>query len=91
MPIDPMNTRLARCALAVASLVAIYQHAWDMAVPLGAERQRDHATGLSATVRELLLLLSAGLTDETAAQRLGVSRAQADGSSHGTSRRHQSL
>lgn len=57
----------------VASLVAIYQQAWDTAVPLGAERQRDQATGLSAGEREMLLLLSTGITDETAAKRLGVS------------------
>jgi DNA-binding CsgD family transcriptional regulator len=77
VPIDPMNTRLgALCTQEpgiVTSLVAIYQQAWDMAVPLGAERQRDQATSLSAAERELLLLLSTGLTDETAAKRLGLS------------------
>lgn len=77
VPIDPANTRLgALCTREtgiVASLVAIFQQAWDMAVPLGAGRQRDQATGLSALERELLLLLSTGLTDESAAKRLGVS------------------
>jgi DNA-binding CsgD family transcriptional regulator len=77
VPIDPANTRLgALCTREpgiVASLVAIYRQAWDTAVPLGAEQQRNQATGLSAAERELLLLLSTGLTDETAAKRLCVS------------------
>jgi DNA-binding CsgD family transcriptional regulator len=76
-PIDPTNTRFGALCIRepgiVSSLVTIYQQAWDIAVPLGAERERDHATGLSAAERELLLLLSTGLTDETAAKRLGVS------------------
>lgn len=77
VPIDPTNTRLgALCTREpgmVTSLVTIYGQAWNMAVPFGAERHRDQATGLSAVERELLLLLSNGLTDETAAKRLGVS------------------
>lgn len=57
----------------VASLVAIYQQAWDTAVPLGADRDREAGEGLSAGEKELLLLLAKGMTDEAAAKRLGVS------------------
>lgn len=77
VPMDPLHTRLgALCTREpgiVSSLVAIYKQAWETAVPLGAEQQLDQATGLSAAERELLLLLSTGITDETAAKRLGVS------------------
>jgi DNA-binding CsgD family transcriptional regulator len=100
VPIDLDNTKrgalVTREPAIVASLVAVYQQAWDTAVPLGADRDRDRrdrargqgggqgegdgagrdqefGEGLSPGERELLLLLSKGMTDEAAAKRLGVS------------------
>jgi DNA-binding CsgD family transcriptional regulator len=77
VPIDPADHR--RGALHVtepgilAALLDLFEHAWNTAVPLGAIRHQDLETGLSATDRDLLRLLGGGLTDEAAAQRLGVS------------------
>ncbi|MFG3049961.1 LuxR C-terminal-related transcriptional regulator [Kitasatospora sp. NPDC048239] len=77
VPIDPENTRLgALCTEEpgiVASLVALFEQTWETAAPLGADRTEDTGTGLSAGERELLRLLSTGLTDDAAAKRLGVS------------------
>jgi DNA-binding CsgD family transcriptional regulator/sugar-specific transcriptional regulator TrmB len=77
IPIDPDDT--ARGALCtrepgmLASLTALYERAWEAAVPLGADRTTDPHTGLSPLERNLLKLLASGLTDESAAKRLGVS------------------
>ncbi|MEV7187448.1 LuxR C-terminal-related transcriptional regulator [Kitasatospora sp. NPDC093102] len=77
VPIDPANTRLGalctRQAGIVAALVALFEQTWRSAVPLGADRSKDTRTGLSASERELLTLLAAGLTDEVAGRRLGIS------------------
>ncbi|OKI25060.1 helix-turn-helix transcriptional regulator [Streptomyces sp. CB03911] len=78
VPIDPANTRLgALCTREpgiVASLVALFEQTWASAVPLGADRgAKNDSTGLSDAERELLRLLSSGLTDEVAGRRLGVS------------------
>ncbi|WP_344468802.1 helix-turn-helix transcriptional regulator [Kitasatospora kazusensis] len=77
VPIDPADTRLgalcSREAGIVAPLVALFEQTWQSAVPLGADRCKDTETGLSATEQELLRLLAAGLTDEVAGRRLGIS------------------
>ncbi|MQS13059.1 helix-turn-helix transcriptional regulator [Streptomyces kaniharaensis] len=77
VPIDPANTRLgALCTrepAIVANLVALFEQAWNTAVPLGADTAADPESGLGPVEKELLKLLAAGLTDETAARRLGVS------------------
>ncbi|MER7704680.1 LuxR C-terminal-related transcriptional regulator [Kitasatospora sp. NPDC097605] len=78
VPIDPENTRAgALCTEEpgiVASLVALFEQTWETALPLGGDpRPEDAATGLSPGERELLRLLSTGLTDDAAAKRLGVS------------------
>jgi DNA-binding CsgD family transcriptional regulator/sugar-specific transcriptional regulator TrmB len=76
IPIDPDNTKIgALCtyeAGIVASLVAIFRQAWTTAVPLGADREPDEGTGLTAIERDLLILLAQGMTDEAAAKRLGI-------------------
>ncbi|MFI2609534.1 LuxR C-terminal-related transcriptional regulator [Kitasatospora sp. NPDC018619] len=76
VPIDPENTRAgALCTREpgiVASLVALFEHAWETAVPI--EDQDEAAPeALTSGERELLRLLSTGLTDDAAAKRLGVS------------------
>lgn len=77
VPIDLNDTKrgalVTREPAIVASLVAVYQQAWDTAVPLGADREQGLGAGLSPGEKELLLLLAKGMTDETAAKRLGVS------------------
>ncbi len=77
VPIDPADTRKGALYVTepglLAALVGLYEQAWATAVPLGAIRTEDPATGLSDTERELLRLLGSGLTDETAGQRLGMS------------------
>lgn len=57
----------------VAGLLAIFDNSWDTAIPLGALTTPDGKTGPTAAERALLQLLAAGLTDEAAAKRLGVS------------------
>ncbi|SEP09352.1 LuxR C-terminal-related transcriptional regulator [Actinacidiphila rubida] len=77
VPIDPADHR--RGALHVTepgiltALLDLFEQAWNTAVPLGATRYDEPESGLSGTERELLRLLGGGLTDETAAQRLGTS------------------
>jgi DNA-binding CsgD family transcriptional regulator/sugar-specific transcriptional regulator TrmB len=88
VPIDLNDTKrgalVTREPAIVASLVAIYQQAWDTAIPLGADQDRrgrdrdgdqdgESGAGLSPGEKELLLLLAKGMTDEAAAKRLGVS------------------
>ncbi|MER5726896.1 LuxR C-terminal-related transcriptional regulator [Streptomyces sp. NPDC002138] len=77
VPIDPQNSRLgALCTSApgiVASLVSLFEQTWESAVPLGADRPRPSDTRPTTAELELLKLLASGMTDETAAKRLGVS------------------
>ncbi len=76
VPLDPQDARrgalCTREPAVVAFLVAVHQQAWDTAVPLAADRDEE-AGGLTPTERDLLVLLSKGLTDEAAGKRLGVS------------------
>lgn len=77
LPIDPTNSRAGALYTSepaiVASLTAVYEHAWAIAVPLGSRTTEDLVTGLSALDRRLLTLLATGLTDDAAGKRLGVS------------------
>lgn len=77
VPIDPLDTKAgALCTTEpgiVASLVALFDQAWETATPLGADRRLGHGAGLSPGERELLRLLATGLTDEAAGKRLGIS------------------
>lgn len=77
VPIDPAdNAAGALCTREpgiVASLTALFDQAWDAAVPLGADQIGDKITGLTPNERDLLKLLAGGMTDEAAAKRLGVS------------------
>lgn len=76
VPIDSTDTRAgALCTrehAIVASLTAVFDRAWASAVPLGADRACNESSGLSASNREMLLLLAQGLTHEAVAKRLGV-------------------
>lgn len=76
VPLDPGNSDrgavLLRSPGVITALRALFEQVWEHAKPLGEEVQRD-GYGLTGQERQLLRLLSDGLTDERAAQRLGVS------------------
>lgn len=75
-PIDPECSRrgaqIIRGAGIVAALYSLAEKIWQDAVPLSDRAVRD-TRGLTDREQELLRLLGAGLTDEVAARRLGVS------------------
>ncbi|SFB36001.1 regulatory protein, luxR family [Amycolatopsis marina] len=56
----------------VAATVGLFERVWSAAVPLVAD-EVPGGTGLTERERELLTLLSAGCTDESAAARLDIS------------------
>ncbi|WP_344978570.1 helix-turn-helix transcriptional regulator [Streptosporangium fragile] len=76
VPMNPEDSGagavLLRGAGVVAALVALFERTWEAATPLGGEPRRDEK-GLSSQEREILRLLSLGLTDEVVARRLDVS------------------
>ncbi|GAA1965560.1 LuxR C-terminal-related transcriptional regulator [Catenulispora subtropica] len=57
----------------IASLLELFETAWRSAAPLDVGNAVEAATGLSDTERTLLTILADGVTDESAAKRLGVS------------------
>jgi DNA-binding CsgD family transcriptional regulator len=57
----------------VAVLCTVFENSWDTATPLSLPISADEWTGLSPGEQALLRLMAAGLTDEAAAKRLGVS------------------
>lgn len=57
----------------VAVLRAVFENSWDTATPLDAPISADERTGLAPGEQALLRLMAAGMTDEAAAKRLGVS------------------
>lgn len=77
VPIDPTDTRQGALHVTepgiLAALLDFFEQAWNTAVPLGATRPDDPRTGITPTEREILRLLSSGLTDDTVGQRLGIS------------------
>ncbi|WP_329136456.1 LuxR C-terminal-related transcriptional regulator [Streptomyces sp. NBC_01476] len=76
VPLDPDDPSkgavLLRSPGVVAALCALFEQLWERAKPLGEASSRD-THGLTDQERQLLRLLADGLTDERAAQRLGVS------------------
>ncbi|MEU1285233.1 LuxR C-terminal-related transcriptional regulator [Kitasatospora sp. NPDC005856] len=77
VPIDPANTRAGALCTSepgiVASLVALFEQTWETAVPIADDRDGVAPLTLTTGERELLRLLSTGLTDDAAAKRLGIS------------------
>lgn len=66
------STAVFRLPSVVTTTVELFERVWPTAVPLTASDLPDRAE-LRAREKELLSLLSAGSTDESAAARLGVS------------------
>ncbi|MEY9861715.1 DNA-binding CsgD family transcriptional regulator/sugar-specific transcriptional regulator TrmB [Catenulispora sp. GAS73] len=78
VPLDPADTSKGAVQVAepgvVTALVALFEHAWERAVPLDAPAADPQPQdGPTDADRELLKLMAAGVTDEAAANRLGVS------------------
>ncbi|GAA4983959.1 LuxR C-terminal-related transcriptional regulator [Kitasatospora paranensis] len=77
VPIDPADTRAGALHVTepgiLSALLDLFDQAWSTAVPLGATRPTDPSSGLTDIERELLRMLGAGLTDDAAGQRLGIS------------------
>jgi DNA-binding CsgD family transcriptional regulator len=63
---------MVRLPSVVGTVVALFEQLWASAAPLTASDLTGD-DGLSGRERELLALLSAGCTDESAAARLGIS------------------
>ncbi|MEU4779214.1 LuxR C-terminal-related transcriptional regulator [Micromonospora sp. NPDC023633] len=76
VPIDPDNPRRGALELhspgVVAGLVALFEQVWRIATPFGEQIALDEH-GLTPQERELLRLLAAGHTDESAARKLAIS------------------
>ncbi|WP_372495136.1 LuxR C-terminal-related transcriptional regulator [Micromonospora phytophila] len=76
VPIDPGDPRAGALEIqspgVVASLVALFEQVWESGRPFGETPARD-GHGLTTQERQLLKLLAAGHTDESAARRLAVS------------------
>ncbi|MFC4061547.1 LuxR C-terminal-related transcriptional regulator [Planomonospora corallina] len=76
VPIDPGDSSvgavLLRGAGVVTALTALFEQVWERSDPFGEEPRRDEQ-GLSSQEREVLRLLSMGLTDEAVARKLDVS------------------
>lgn len=73
-PDEPRAAGLAMVRLpsVVGTVVALFEQLWASAAPLTPSEMAG-GDGLSTRERELLALLSAGCTDESAAARLGIS------------------
>jgi DNA-binding CsgD family transcriptional regulator/sugar-specific transcriptional regulator TrmB len=76
VPIDIDDTRRGAVQLTapavIAALVALFEQIWHSAIPLGDEAERA-SEELTLQERELIRLLSQGVTDEVAARQLGIS------------------
>ena len=76
VPVDLDNTRRGAVQVTtpgvIAALVSLFEQVWQSAVPLGHEPEPAEGD-LTAQERELLRLLSQGLTDQVTARQLGVS------------------
>jgi DNA-binding CsgD family transcriptional regulator len=76
VPLDPSDGRRGALALSgpgiIAALCALFDQFWQSGTPWGQRHKRD-SESLSASEYELLRLLALGMTDETAARRLGLS------------------
>ena len=72
LPGERGDLAVVRLSSVVGAVTALFRQLWAAASPLTAP-ELTTGTGLTALERELLALLSAGATDESAAARLGIS------------------
>lgn len=75
VPVDPEAAHQGAMQISspgvITAMVALFERVWDAGVPLGHVVRRDE-NGVTAQERELLQLLSYGLTDEVVGKRLGL-------------------
>ena len=65
---------IVRPSAILSGLVAMFEMLWDRAVPVGLQRPvADAKNGLDETDSQLIGYLTAGVSDEVAARRLGIS------------------
>lgn len=67
-----LSTAVFRLSSVVTTTTELFERLWSAGVPMSPHERRD-AVELSRREKDLLALLSAGCTDESAAARLGVS------------------
>ncbi|WDZ85551.1 helix-turn-helix domain-containing protein [Micromonospora cathayae] len=76
VPIEPGHPQRGALELqspgVIAGLVALFEQVWSTATPFG-EPARPDEQGLTRQERELMRLLAAGHTDESAARKLAIS------------------
>jgi DNA-binding CsgD family transcriptional regulator/sugar-specific transcriptional regulator TrmB len=76
LPVDPENSRrgavILRANGAITALVSLFEAVWEKSTPIGSHA-RVPIDGPSPQDLELLKLLAAGLTDEMAGRRMGLS------------------
>lgn len=70
---DQQEAVLVRDHAVATMLTRVFESLWDVATPLEDEPWIDPRTGLAPSDRALLSLLAAGLTNQAAARRLGIS------------------
>ena len=77
VPVDPQNSSLGAAQVVdvgtVTALTALFDQVWCSARPITETSVPVDESGLTPQERELLALLSRGLTDEMAGRRLGLS------------------
>ncbi|MGW7362026.1 helix-turn-helix transcriptional regulator [Streptomyces sp. NPDC054841] len=77
VPVDPGNTALGAVQVqdagTVAAVLALFEQTWSAACPVDQVAPSTDERGLSPQERELLRLLSTGMTDERAGHQLGMS------------------
>ncbi|MFD7939393.1 LuxR C-terminal-related transcriptional regulator [Streptomyces sp. NPDC048253] len=77
VPVDPDNSALGALEVTdpgtVTVILALFEQIWSTSRPVGDTTPATDDDGLSPQERELLLLLSQGLTDERAGRQLGLS------------------
>ncbi|WP_312038377.1 helix-turn-helix transcriptional regulator [Streptomyces galbus] len=77
LPVDPDNTAAGAVQVSgpcvITALTALHETVWERAASFGtaADRERD-GEGLTGQERQMLKLLSRGMTDEAAAKQLGI-------------------
>jgi DNA-binding CsgD family transcriptional regulator/sugar-specific transcriptional regulator TrmB len=77
LPLDPADTTLGavevRSPGVVNAATALFEQLWAVGRPISADRRADESP-LDPLEQALLRLLAAGITDDAAARRLGLSR-----------------
>ncbi|GIH72225.1 helix-turn-helix transcriptional regulator [Sphaerimonospora thailandensis] len=75
IPLDPECSKKGAVEVCgagiIAALIALFEHLWTSATPLGMER-RCCDNSITVQERELLRLLAQGLTDEATSKKLGI-------------------